>query len=349
MPARHAVDVLFLVFATLLPALAQDPTHWADDNVAVIEIEHLLPARGWVLETEHAGYSGNGYLTDRGGQELIMRVVLPRSGNWRVLLRNRHDHPDATLENDCMLSVNGSTPVKTLSNQGGRWNWVTIMEPSHGVFREPIFSLPAGISTIVIRGRSAGFRLDRVLVQREGATVADAQERAETPFIPLVPGLSELPTVARNWTRGELGKALQACRGAEPTEHVATLVERLVAIARARQVELTAARQEEPELAAALGARWAQCWRGSPEGAEFARQVATWNQDPAARAARAARQTFAPMDQAAARMLETGRASTEKARAELVALLRQFAASRPDTPAAREAAARAEALAALTP
>lgn len=340
--ARRSALGLLLVLCVALAA--GEPTHWAENGVAVVEVEHLLPAKGWALERAWAGHSGAGYIADTGGgSSLTVWLVVPHGGRYRIALRNRHDHPDHTLENDCWLSVNGSTPTKTFSSIRAAWTWQTRLEYAKGRFGDPIYDLDAGLNQIAISGRSSGFRIDRMHIAREGSTGLEDAALPETAFIPAPPA-DALPVVQAAWTRGELGKALLAARKAGAERTAASLEE----IAGRRRAVLAEARREEPERAAELLALWARSWRGSDLGTEMEAEAAVWAKDPAARQARTARLAYESLAAAAEKMLARRAAGGSVAAGEQDAVVRALGAlaeRQPATPVAARARRLAERLA----
>ncbi len=355
---------LLVLLSVGLLLRAAEPSHLADDGVAVVELERLPPQRGWALERTLPGFTGESYLVDRGGgQALSIQVLLPRSGRWWLVLRNRHEHPDHTLENDCWVSIDGSPPVKTFSSTGGQWTWATKQEPSPGTFRDPAFDLAAGLHELVISGRSSGFHIDRLHLHLEGAAGAQDETRPETAGIPALPPLVGLKTIAAAWSRGELGRALsearlQAAKPQEPAlaERIAVAQAQLEASHRQRLATLAEMQGDEPELAAVMIGRWAKVWRGCPEGEALAVQAKAWAADPAVAKARAARLDLEPLLAAEAKLRAAGLGSeptVAKRRAAEIEVLRtaleRLVAKHPGTPAARQAQRLADGLAPSRP
>ncbi len=330
-------SILPILWCGLVVA-GESPTHWAEGDVAVVELEELLPAKGWVVETAQAGFTGRGYIADQGGGEaLTMRVIVPEAGRWHIALRNRHDHADSTLENDCWLSVDGGQRVKTFSSKAGEWTWQTKLEPKSHSFAEPVYDLAAGEHEIVLSGRSAGFRIDRLHLFREGTAGADDVDRPATPYLPALPSDGDRTMLAA-WQRGDLGKALLAARKAADAAATA----RLEIVAAARHAALIAAYADAPAFATGELARWATCWRGSDQGKAFADEAAVWSKEPAYRDAQAARRALDGLRPAIAKLLErlaSGAKVPGTQPADAVKALQRLAERWPGVPAATEAQA----------
>ncbi|MBK8980056.1 MAG: hypothetical protein IPM29_29505 [Planctomycetes bacterium] len=161
---------------SLVPVVTT-PTVWradANDFVA-FEIESTPAVNGWALQSDRAGFSGQGYyrwigpnyFSSPGNGILTYRVWIDDPGTYQVRIHNRHDHPDPSEENDCWLSVNGSSWIKCYSNLvgiSGRWNWHFRFDPGHGIVQYP---MNRGVNEIRVSGRSNGFMIDRVHVYRQ--------------------------------------------------------------------------------------------------------------------------------------------------------------------------------------
>jgi hypothetical protein len=141
-------------------------------GIVVVEIESEPVAGNWVKETSLAGYTGTGYYTWRGadvfnspGQGVLRyQVQIHTAGTYQFRIRNRHDHADSTLENDCFTRMDGGAWVKTFSSARGAWVWNTNHEFSHDSKPAAQYALAAGLHTLEISGRSKGFSIDRFIL-----------------------------------------------------------------------------------------------------------------------------------------------------------------------------------------
>lgn len=138
----------------------------------VVEVEDVQPTGSWVSETTFGGYTGSSYyrwagpdLFNSPGQGVLTYdFEIQNPGTYRLAVRNRHQHPDSSLENDMWVRMDGGNWVKSYSNSGNgsvnQWNWFTKFEigSSH---QEPDFQLGTGMHTIEFSGRSKNFMIDR--------------------------------------------------------------------------------------------------------------------------------------------------------------------------------------------
>ncbi len=140
------------------------------DGLLVVEIESAPLADGWRLETEMAGYSGDGYYTWRGPNRfgepgtgvLAYPVRITTPGRYSFRLHNRHDEPDHTECNDVYVRLGGDEWVKVFSHKAGEWNWVSRKDFGHNSPKpNATYDLLAGDHTFYLSGRSANFSIDR--------------------------------------------------------------------------------------------------------------------------------------------------------------------------------------------
>jgi len=144
-----------------------------------IEVETIAPAGLWSLETAKGGYSGTGYFFWTGGDsysttgvgELVYDFNVPQGGSYKIEIRSRRDSEGTCLNaaddlcNDVFTKVDSGAWNKTLlKGAWGQWIWNTRLEPSHGVFAEPIYSLNAGGHQLRISARSRGMKIDVIRI-----------------------------------------------------------------------------------------------------------------------------------------------------------------------------------------
>ena len=166
-----------------------------DDRIGVIEIESVDPASGWSEETQFPGFTGESYYRWVGGDffntpgrgVMTYRFFAKEAGTYQVRIHNRHNHPDPSLQNDCWMSVNGSSWIKTYSNNGanaGIWTWDFQFDPGRFPVR---YNLNRGLNEIRISGRSNGFMIDRLVVfntvNGENTSIPESPRLAERPVI----------------------------------------------------------------------------------------------------------------------------------------------------------------------
>ncbi|SDK92050.1 Carbohydrate binding module (family 35) [Glycomyces sambucus] len=164
---RHLLAALLAV-PLLLAGLAAAPAHAAE---RVYEAESAALSGGARTETEHAGYTGSGYvggLTDanKGRAAAAFTVSTTQAGGHDVRIRYANGTgSDKTLS----LYVNGAkTRQVTLPSPGGWAAWGTVTVPA---------TLTAGSNTVSLRfdtTDSGNVNLDRITVDTPAAGSATA-------------------------------------------------------------------------------------------------------------------------------------------------------------------------------
>lgn len=158
------------IVATLLgmAAAARAQTFQESGGLVVVEIESAAPAGSWASETSIGGYTGTSYYRWAGGNQygsggsgiLSYSINITTPGNYNLRIRNHHNHPDSTLENDCWTRMDGSKWIKTYSSKANEWTWHTRHEDG-ATHSDPVYNLSAGVHLLEISGRSENFRIDR--------------------------------------------------------------------------------------------------------------------------------------------------------------------------------------------
>lgn len=169
-------------------AAADGGVYQESGGLVVIEIESTPPTDDWLAETDPSGYTFRSFYRWNGRDHfgsptagvLTYRFHISTTGNYSFRLRNRHDDPDSTMENDAWTRMDGGTWYKTFSNGSGTvdvWNWVTRFDipgqPNASWF------LTAGTHEIQFAARSFDFMMDRFhlsLPSHPDATNANAPE-----------------------------------------------------------------------------------------------------------------------------------------------------------------------------
>jgi hypothetical protein len=343
-----------LTAAFTVAAAAQESARgivWtATEGVVAVEIESVPPAKGWIEETALAGFTGRGYYTDTGGGDpLVFRIQILEAGRYQLRIRNRHEHPDATLENDCWTQMDDGPKVKTFSSQRAQWTWHTRHEHHDGDKPEASYELTAGLHTLRISGRSKGFRIDRFHLFREGAAGSTDERRPESRGVPGLGPLARLKGVGGLLDRMEYGAAMQAAareaRSADPetAAEARKVLDALDAHAAGRKEALARMKGAAPEEAAVMLAELARQYQPMPVGQTLAAEARAWAAEPTTRQAAMARAALAPVEEAAKSWLASGRGKAVDAarrRQEAEAIGRAIGSLRkryPETPAARKA------------
>jgi len=152
-------------------------------GVINIETESIGPRGSWVVETEIEGYRGDGYLRWAGHDlffqpavdSLAFRFRLKEATTYLIRLRNRHDHPDPTAENDCWFRLDSGPWIKLVDSWGSdgvaRWSFNAFLE-STGAF--PEYDLEPGDHLVELSPRSANFKIDSLHVLPKTVWAANA-------------------------------------------------------------------------------------------------------------------------------------------------------------------------------
>ncbi|HVS17645.1 MAG TPA: hypothetical protein VMT18_03510 [Planctomycetota bacterium] len=154
-------------------ALAQNCTSYQEvGGLLVIEVESTPPTGDWVVETSKTGFTGQSYYRWNGPDYFSMAgngvlrydFEIQTPGTYRLAVHNRHDHPDASLENDAWLRIDGGQWIKCYSNDGTgavqQWIWETSFQVGSSNFA-PEVQLGVGTHSLEFSGRSYNFMIDR--------------------------------------------------------------------------------------------------------------------------------------------------------------------------------------------
>lgn len=179
----RTLSLSFLSAAALAsPAAAQ--VYLPQSDLLVVELETSGAPGAWADSTSTPGYTGESYIRWDGpnlfnapGQQGVFSFdfEVENGGQWLLRLRNRHENPDATEENDVWIRMDGGTWYKTFSNMVGsvgNWTWEARFELGHGSYPQAGWNLSPGIHTIEFSARSHGFKMDRFHLHRPGAAGA---------------------------------------------------------------------------------------------------------------------------------------------------------------------------------
>lgn len=117
-------------------------------------------------------WEGANRFTRPGSQGVLtFYVTIWEPGLYKVRVRNFHDFPDDTEENDCWMGIEDQPWVKVFSNTVDQWTFITKQDFLDGTHttRPPSFeSLGGGTRhRIRIAARSHGFAIDRVHVYQQ--------------------------------------------------------------------------------------------------------------------------------------------------------------------------------------
>ncbi|QDV05623.1 hypothetical protein Poly30_11220 [Planctomycetes bacterium Poly30] len=165
---------LSLLAAAAFSAPAAAQVYLAQSDLVVIEMEASGAPEAWGISTATPGYTGESYIRWNGpnlfnqpGQQGVFAFdfEVANGGTYRLNVRNRHENPDPTEENDVWIRMDGGTWVKTFSNQAGSvgaWTWESRFDYGHGNQPQASYNLSPGVHRVEFSGRSFGFKMDRV-------------------------------------------------------------------------------------------------------------------------------------------------------------------------------------------
>lgn len=168
---RHGLAAAALLGTLGLAAPAASAQGFCEqDGLIVWEIESTPTQPDWVFETSSTGFTGSGYYRwdgpdhfhTPGNGTISYTFTVTNPGTYNLRIRNKHTHPDATLENDCWTRVDGGSWNKTYSQANNVWTWSTRFDHEGIPDEDAYYELSAGTHTFEISGRSENFRIDRL-------------------------------------------------------------------------------------------------------------------------------------------------------------------------------------------
>ena len=152
------------------------------DDAVVIEIESVPTVEAWQLETTFLGYTGKGYYVWRGPEQygtpgngiLTYPISVTKSSDYQLNIRNSHP-TNPSLFNDVWVRLDNGPWIKSFSNVINAWTYDFNFDRGGGNLGAAIFEdVTAGIHTLELSGRSAGFRLDRLVFSANGMGQLDS-------------------------------------------------------------------------------------------------------------------------------------------------------------------------------
>lgn len=178
--------------ALALAAPQAQGVYLPQNGLIVCPFESNVPVDQWDLSTSTPGWVGEGYFVwegpnyfDTPGNGVFdFNFEIDTGGTWRLAIRNRHEDPDPTEENDVWVRVDNGPWIKTFSNgpqSVGNWTWETRFELGHGSYPDASYNLSPGTHRIQFSGRSNGFKMDRFHLYRPGTPGANDPSQPESP------------------------------------------------------------------------------------------------------------------------------------------------------------------------
>ncbi len=160
------------------------------DDALVIEIESVTAVDQWQLQTGFPGYTGSGYyvwtgpdyLAQPGIAVLTYPISLTKSGTYRLNIRNSHPLSPTDF-NDVWVRLDDRPWVKGFSNVVDAWTYDFNFDYGGGhLTAAEFFNVQPGLHTLELSARSAGFRLDRLVLSTNGMGQLD--DWPESPCVP---------------------------------------------------------------------------------------------------------------------------------------------------------------------
>jgi hypothetical protein len=286
-----------IILAALLQIAGPETLFQETDGLLVIEIESAPLAGKWVKETSLTGFTGGAYYTWKGPDltgpsdksALAYRFQVAAAGRYHLRIRNRHDHPDSTLENDCYTRLDDGPWVKTFSSQRGQWTWRTSHEHSHSDKRAAEYTLAAGQHTLMITGRSVNFSIDRIHLYRDGVRGAEDLSKPPSPTLfeatagpgPYVKLVSLAERVRSGRGFGDVLRTLREKKSSPDAQEAREAQAMIEALEKAGQRAIDTARAlKDPVEALRLLDQTSAQYAGDPIGARAAEEGRTLRQDP---------------------------------------------------------------------
>lgn len=283
---RHALAILILSAAL---AAAEGPVYVEDDGLVVIEMETALPAAGWEVRTDKAGYAGSGYGFFTGansyggasGSAIEFRILITTGGRYTMHFRcsnegaERHD-----LNNDLWAQMDDGPTYKTFQ-ASEPWKWGARFDHHPLGKPEAFYELDPGLHTLRLSGRSHGFHVDRVvLFLGERKAAAHDLATPETRGIPLPPESLTDERIRAGWLAGELGAVWKWAERKADEPGAGEAVQILDAAFSQAVGEMVARFESDPLAGMSTAELLAQRYAGSPRAGEIKDLVTSWKRDP---------------------------------------------------------------------
>ena len=190
------IPFILIILFCLNSIISGDPVYREKEGWIVFEAESAPLCSQWQKETEFTGYTGDCYYTWRGGNlfnapgqgVLSYRIIVTKPGKYHLMVRNRHEHHDATLENDIFTRMDKDKWTKMFSSQNKKWTWHSRHEHSHGDKPEATYQLTAGEHIFQISARSANFSIDRIHLVHESVGRKKGENTSIKPTVAIPVG-----------------------------------------------------------------------------------------------------------------------------------------------------------------
>ena len=268
---------------------AESPVYVEEQGLVVMEMETTLPAGGWEIRTDKAGYSGTGYGFFSGansyggsaGAKLEFRIMIVTPGRYTMHFRCSNEGADRhDLNNDLWAQMDDGPTYKTFTSSE-EWKWGARFDHHPEGKPEAFYDLEPGLHTLRLSGRSHGFHVDRVVLflpNRESA--AHDLATRETRGIPIPPDSLTDERIRAGWLAGQLGQVWKwAERNREEPGAGETM--QILAVAWTEALsELNQRYQTDPLSAMSTAEYLAERYRSAPREDELKDLLKEWKRDP---------------------------------------------------------------------
>ena len=183
---------LALASAAMASAQAVQNEVWLESNgIVAVEMESGDTTGAWGISTSTPGFTGDSYIrwdgpdlfNSPGAQGVFgFDFEINTGGLWQLRMRNRHEDPDPTEQNDVWIRIDNDPWIKVFSNQPGSvgaWTWESRFD--EGSQPDASYSLTAGAHRIEFSGRSFGFKIDRFHLFQAGTANSTNPNIPESP------------------------------------------------------------------------------------------------------------------------------------------------------------------------
>ncbi|MCL4262660.1 MAG: hypothetical protein KJ069_05575 [Anaerolineae bacterium] len=180
------------LFLPLVVSPLDGPCYYVEtDDAVVIEIESIPAVDQWQLQTGFPGYTGSGYyvwtgpdyLAQPGIAVLTYPISLTKSGTYRLNIRNSHPLSPSDF-NDVWVRLDDRPWIKGFSNVVDTWTYDFSFDYGGGILGPADFpNVQPGLHTLELSARSAGFRIDRLVLSSNGMGQLD--DWPESPCLPV--------------------------------------------------------------------------------------------------------------------------------------------------------------------
>lgn len=173
--SRSACNIVLAALAATASSglAAAQSVYLEQGGLVVVQFEAAPVSGDWAVSTATNGWTGAGYCRWDGANQFFppfsidffidVEITLP--GTYVFNLRNRHEDPNPTEENDVWVQLDNGFWEKVFSNgpaSVGNWTWESRVDNHVLNFPQQSYVLSAGVHRLNFAGRSTGFKMDRL-------------------------------------------------------------------------------------------------------------------------------------------------------------------------------------------